>query len=264
MYSINVFLTFSLSMLAMLRLFVRERRSRPRAGRRIALFAAGLGLCVVILAVTVFEKFAEGGWVTVVITLSVVAACLVVRRHYRAAAATVDALYRELGDLPGEAKPARAPDPAAPVAAVLVENFGGVGIHTLLNVFRSFPNHFKGVVFLSVGVVDSGDFKGEHAVEEVTARTEAMLARYVSLAAAQGVPATSRLAVGTEVVAEAERLCLEVASEYPRVTFFTGRLLFKQERWWHALLHNGTALAIQRRLHWAGRTMVTLPIRVTR
>lgn len=263
MYSINVFLTFSLSMLAILRLWLRERNARPKAMRRILLFGSGLALCTTILLVTVVEKFGSGGWVTVVITVAVVVFCLLIRRHYRGAAATVDRLYQELGDLPAAGKAAPAPpDPRSPVAAVLVENFGGVGIHTMLNVFRAFPGHFKGLVFLSVGVVDSGEFKGAHAVEQVTERTRDMLARYARLAAAQGIPATARVAVGTEVVAEAERLCLEVGSEFPRATFFTGRLVFQRERWWHALLHNGTALAIQKRLHWAGRTMVTLPIRV--
>ena len=262
MYSINVFLTFTLSMLSMLR-YWRAERGRPEARRRLVLFGAGFLLCVTILSVTVFEKFAEGGWLTVLITLSLVGICLMIRRHYRTAAATVDRLYRELGDLPAKAgvDPV-APDPRQPVALVLVEGFGGVGIHTMLNVFRSFPGHFKGIVFLSVGVVDSGEFKGDDAVRHLEARTEEMLRRYAGLAASQGVPAAYRFAIGTEVVAEAERLCHEVSREFPRSTVFTGKLVFQRERWWHAFLHNRTALAIQKRLQWAGRTMVTLPIRV--
>jgi hypothetical protein len=89
-----------------------------------------------------------------------------------------------------------------------------------------------------------------------------MLERYVALARRLGLPATARVAVGTEVVAEAERLCLEVSQEWPGIAFFTGKLVFQRERWWHGLLHNQTASAIQRRLEWAGKTMVTLPIRV--
>jgi hypothetical protein len=53
-----------------------------------------------------------------------------------------------------------------------------------------------------------------------------------------------------------------LAREYHRVTFFAGKLIFQRERWWQRLLHNETALAIQKRLQWTGRTMVTLPIRV--
>ena len=262
LYSINVFLTFTLSMLSMLR-YWRAERNRPEARRRLALFGAGFALCVTILGVTVVEKFAEGGWVTVMITLALVGFCLLIRRHYRGAAATVDRLYRELGDLPAqEGATPQAPDPRQPVALVLVESYGGVGIHTMLNVFRAFPGHFKGIVFLSVGVVDSGEFKGDDAVRQLEERTETMLRRYARLAASQGVPAAYRFSIGTELVAEAERLCLEVSREFPRSTVFTGRMMFQRERWWHPFLHNRTALAIQKRLQWAGRTMVTLPIRV--
>ena len=266
MYSINVFLTFSLSMFAMFRFWLRHRRSRPQARRRLLLFGAALVLCVTILAVTVVEKFLQGGWVTVTITLVVVALCLLIRRHYQASAVRVDRLYRELGDLPVSAPRANAkgllPDPGRPTAVILVESYGGVGIHTMLNVFRAFPGHFTNVVFASVGVVDSGEFKGENAVEHLGERTAEMLERYRALAAGMGIAAATRMKVGTEVVAAAEELCLEIAREFPHATFFTGKMIFQRPRWWHRLLHNETALAIQERLQWAGKTMVTVPIRV--
>ena len=265
MYAINVFVTFSLSMFAMLRFWIQHRKTRREWKTRLLLFSLGLLLCVTILCITIYEKFLEGGWITVTITLVVISLCLLIRRHYRSSARSVDQLYKELGDLParpvgqcGTAEPER----NQPVAAVLVESYGGVGIHTVLNVFRAFPNHFKGLVFLSVGVVDSGEFKGEHALEHVQARTAEMLGRYRALAAELKLPSAARARAGTEVVATAEELCLEVAKEFPRVTFFAGKLIFQRPKWWHAFLHNETARAIQERLQWAGKTMVTLPIRV--
>lgn len=267
MYSINVFLTFSLSMLAMLRFWYRHRHTRREWKTRLVLFAAGLALCTTILLITVYEKFSQGGWITVVITTLVITLCFVIRRHYRAVSANLNRLYQELGDLP-HAVSARPrphpgqPDPRMPTAAVLVGSYGGVGIHTVLNIFRTFPGHFKGLVFLSVGVIDSGEFKGEHAVEDLRSRTEEMLAKYVALAAELGLPATSRMAIGTEAVAEAEQLCLAVAREFPHTVFFAGKMIFQREKWYHRLLHNETALAVEKRLRWLGKTMVTLPVRV--
>ena len=153
-------------------------------------------------------------------------------------------------------------DPRKPTAAVLVGSYGGVGIHTVLNIFRAFPGHFSNLMFLSIGVIDSGEFKGEHAVENLRQRTEEMLAQYVGFATSLGVPATTRMAIGTEVVAEAERLCVETAREFPHIVFFAGKMIFQRERWYHRLLHNETALAVETRLRWLGKTMVTLPIRV--
>jgi hypothetical protein len=43
---------------------------------------------------------------------------------------------------------------------------------------------------------------------------------------------------------------------------FAGQLVFRRDTWLHRLLHNQTAYAIQRRLHWAGLPMVILPTRV--
>jgi hypothetical protein len=265
MYSINVFLTFSLSMFAMMRFWLRHRAVRRGWRRRLALFTTGFLLCATILAITVVEKFAEGGWVTIAVTTVVIGVCLLVRRHYGAARAEVDALYHELGELPGIGEPPLPPlpvEPGRPTAAILVNTFGGVGIHTFLNVFRTFPDHFANVAFLSVGVVDSGEFKGSDAVAELTVRTGEILARYQALATTLGIPAVTRLAIGTEVVSEAERLCLEVGREFPRSTFFTGKLIFRPETRWHRLLHNETPLAIQERLQWAGRSVVMVPIRV--
>ena len=264
MYSINVFLTFSLSMFGMLRHWVGQRGA-PAALRlrRTLLFASGFVLCVTILVVTVLEKFTEGGWLTVVVTAALVTLCFVVRKHYRRAAAIMGRLYAELGDIPASADAPRAePDPRQPTAVVLVASYSGLGVHTVLNVFRAFPGFYKGLVFVSVGVVDSGDFKGEGAVEELQARTAEMLDRYLELARGMGVPAAARMAVGTDAVDTAERLCLDVTREFPKSTFFLGKMIFQKERWYHALLHNNTALALQKRLQWAGKTMVTLPVRL--
>jgi amino acid transporter len=262
MYSINVFLTFSLSMFGMLRYWLGTR-DRAEWKRRTALFAAGFALCATILVITVFEKFREGGWITLAVTGLLVGLCFLIRNHYRHAAATMERLYAELGDLPKQGGPAPAPpDPKQPTAAVLVGSYSGLGIHTVLNIFRAFPGFYKNLVFLSVAVVDSGEFKGEHAVADLTERTKEMLQRYVELAHGMGLPATFRLAVGTDAVQEAERLCLEVSRDFPRTTFFAGKMIFQREKWFHRMLHNETALAIQKRLQWAGKTMVTMPVRL--
>jgi hypothetical protein len=51
MYAINVFVTFSLSMLGMCRL-CWEERGEAKGGRRLAMFVTGLFVCVAILGFT--------------------------------------------------------------------------------------------------------------------------------------------------------------------------------------------------------------------
>src|SRR5215468_10825853 len=83
LYAINVFVTFSLSQLAMCRFWFRERAKRPDWVRQALIHLVGLVLCVGILTVNLYEKFEEGAWVTVVVTGTVVGVFAWTRAHYR-------------------------------------------------------------------------------------------------------------------------------------------------------------------------------------
>lgn len=261
-YAINVFLTFTLTMAGMLR-FWWEKRGERRRRRCLALFGAGLLVCATILGFTCWQyRHGTGPW-AVAATGFLVALCLLIHAHYQSVSAGLRKLYMTLENIPCPVRePPGAIDAAKPTAVVLVSQYGGIGIHTVLNVFRSFPDHFKGVVFVSVGVVDSGAFKGEDSIAALRAQTEGSLLRYVELAHGLGLPATSRFSIGTDPVDEATRLCLQAARDFPRATFFAGKVIFGRPRWYHWLLHNDAALAIQRRLQLAGRTVVVMPARI--
>jgi amino acid transporter len=261
MYSINVFVTFSLSQLAMLRYWWRARAPGRRRG--FAIHGVAFVLCASILGGTVYEKGEQGGWVTVVVTSLVVALCFVIRGHYRGVLTSLRRLDAVLGALPGRAAGPRPDvDPTRPTAVLLVGGYGGLGVHAFLTVQRTFPGFFRNFVFVSVGVVDSATMKGIEEVERVRLRTREALERYVDLAHRLGVAADHRMELGTEAVAEAERLCASVAAEFPRAVFFAGKLVFQRESWFQRLLHNETAFQLQRRLQLAGMNAMVLPVRI--
>jgi len=262
LYAINVFVTFSLSQLAMCRFWWRERRNRADWRRQGAIHVVGLVLCVGILAVNVFEKFTEGAWVTIVVTGTVVAVFSWTRAHYRKVQENLGRLDTILSSMPKSSTPARPLDPKKPTAALLVGGYAGLGVHSLLTIQRLFPNYFQNFVFLSVGVIDSATFKDIAEVVEVKDRTRKALDDYVSLAQGLGLAATARMALGTEAVETATQLCSEVAKEFPRALFFAGKLVFEQERWYQRVLHNETAYQIQRRLQFAGLNAMVLPVRL--
>ncbi len=264
MYSINVFLTFSLSMVAMLRYWLKQPTTGSVRFRRLSLFGFGALMCLTILGITIWEKFAVGGWVTLAVTGGCVALCLLTNTYYRRVNARLRVLNEQLNIVPpSSGKPNLRPiDPALPTAIVLVGGYGGLGIHTFLNVVKFAPNHFKGFAFVSVGVVDSGVFKGEEELEELRQHTAKALEQYVKLARDLGLPAESYMAIGADVVDELENVCVSVAKKYPKSTVFAGQLVFQRDAWYQHLLHNQTAFALQRRLQWDGMTMVILPTRV--
>jgi hypothetical protein len=78
----------------------------------------------------------------------------------------------------------------------------------------------------------------------------------------RGFYAESRIALGTDIVEEAAKLCDEIAEKYPQAQFFAGQLVFKDESLISRWLHNHTVFELQRRLYRNGRAMLILPIQV--
>jgi hypothetical protein len=265
MYAINVFITFSLTQLGMCRHWWNERRHNNRWVRSVVIHLVGAVLCLGILAVVIIEKFWDGAWVPLMVTGALVVACLLIRRYYRRVKVTSDEFSRQVETLPPDPSVTPAtgdPDPAMPTAVLLVGGFGGLGVHSLMTTLRMFPGVFHQVIFISAGVMDSGNFKGVEEVEHLKARTQESLDRYVAVARRLGLKSTSLMLVGTDPVNECEELCLQAAQRFPRATFFAGQLVFQREKWYHRLLHNDTAFALQRRLHWQGLPVLILPARV--
>jgi len=263
MYSINVFVTFSLSQLSMCWYWIRERRKHVEWPKHLSVHGVGLFVCVFILAVTVYEKFSEGGWLTLVLTGVLIGFCEMIRRHYEKVKANLRSLDEILGNLPVEETAGVKPlDKKAPTAVLLVGSYAGLGIHTLLSINQLFPGYFKNFIFASVGVIDSASFTNVEAVEDVKRQTEEGLKRYVELARRLGLAADYRMAMGTEAVAEGEDLCIRISREFRSTIFFAGKLIFEEERWYQKLLHNETAYQIQRKLQFAGLHAMVLPVRV--
>lgn len=263
MYSINVFLTFSLSMIAMCRHWWQLRGTRPEWRKRFAMFAAGGTMCVAILCISVYEKFLEGGYVTLGVTGACVGLCLITRRYYENVVRRIHRLNEALADFAAAPNATTAePDPTQPTCGILVGGYGGLGIHTMVNAVNFVPGYFKNVVFVSVGVVDSGNFKGADEMEALRRETEDTLSKYVDLANRLGLPATSFMAIGTDAVDELEHLCVSVSKRFPKTIFFAGQLLFHRDTWYQRFFHNQTSYSLQRRLQWDGVPMVILPTRV--
>ncbi len=264
LYAINVFITFSLTQISMARMWITDRRLHPGWAGKVVLHAVTLVLCIAILVITTFEKFTEGAWLTFAITSSLIAVCILVRRHYQGIQREIVEIDAILSEIPTEPVVAHAPavDPSAPVAILMVSGYGGLGVHALLSIQRLFPGYYKNIIFLSVGVVDSGHFKGRAEVDSLIASTEAGLRRYVDFAHRLGLAAESRYRIGTDVVLDAEQLCQEVRQEFPKGVVFLGKLVFAQEKFYYRFLHNDTAFAIQRRLQFSSLPTIVLPIRM--
>ena len=162
LYAINVFITFTLSQLGMTVHWWQVRSKEPKWRHKLLINGVGCMFTGLILIVTVTLKFDEGGWVTVVMTGGMVAACMIVRAHYERVRKAIEQLEADV--LPkilaaAEKAPAER-DPQAPTAALLVNGFNGLGLATLTTVQRLFGGQFRNIVFIGVGEVDSALLKG--------------------------------------------------------------------------------------------------------
>jgi amino acid transporter len=267
MYSINVFVTFSLSELGMCKFWITERKSHPDWKRHLPVHATGLILCSSILVLQVSEKWTEGGRETAAITAGLIVFCFIIKAYYSRVQAKL-ALISADKLAPSDMVSGRALKENPPLvsgkrtAVLLVGGYNGLGVHSVLTLWRMFPEEFPQIVFVGVGVLESGNFKGQEDVDRLKGETQAALNQYIALANRLGIAASSRMTVGTDAIQECEKLCMDLAKDFPRSTFFAGKLVFQKPKWYHWILHNQTAQAIQRRLEWEGMPMIVLPVRV--
>jgi amino acid transporter len=264
LYSINVFLTFSISLFGLCVYWVKNRRTASHWLRRLFLSAAGLLVTSAILVILIWEKFGTGGWVTILITGLVIAVCLAIRWHYdetREQLRQIDRLFSGQPALQDAAEPP-ALDPQKPTAVFFVGKNRGVSMHALLWVQRLFPGHFKNFIFLSVGEVDAQSYDGQGALRTLRYEIENSLRYYVNFCHSHELAAKSYLAFGTDPVQELIKLSDQVYKEFPNSVCFASKLIFAHESFFTRWLHNQTALAIQQRLHIMGQQMVILPMKV--
>lgn len=263
MYSINVFLTFSLSESGMIIFSLRNRKKDKEWKRHIIIHIVGFVLCVTILCVTVYEKFGEGGWMTLIITSALIALCYLIKKHYlnvRNKAYKLENILQKIH--PGKKFNNEPLNPKEPTAVLLVSGFNGFGLHTWFSINRKFPHFYKNFIFISIAEVDQVSFKGSAEMEQLRISVENGLKKYVELVRSFDMPADYRMDAGTDVVETATKMCLLLAKEFPKSMFFTGKLIFHEEHFYQRVLHNETAHAIQRRLQWEGIESVIMPIRV--
>ena len=264
LYSINVFITFSLSLLGLCKHWWTSRYDEARWKPRLMLSLLGFAVTGGILVVTVVEKFTEGGWLTLLITGLLITSFALVKHHYeyvRQQLRKIDALYAPRPNW-GEELPEPPLVPDQPTAIFLIGKNRGLGMYALKWLNEVFAGHFKNFIFLSVGEVDAESYGGKGALRSLQYQIENSLRYYVNYCHSQGLAAMSRAAYGTDVETELEKLVIGVVADYPNAVCLSSKLIFENESWLISWLHNHTPLAMQRRLHLREIQMIVIPIKI--
>jgi hypothetical protein len=269
LYSINVFITFCLSQAGMVRHWWQSRKSHINWIRRLAVNGLGLLMTSFILVSVIVIKFNEGGWITLLITGSLMTLAIVIKRYYKRTQKLLTSLNKlvesvesSLKQPPSSPKPLPVFDERGKTAVILVSGFKGTGLHTLYNVRRLFGEGFKNFVFIEIGIVDAGHFKGPEAVVELEEKVKSDLTLYESFMKREGYPVRTFSAIGTDVADEICEAARAVYRKYPQSVFFAGQLVFKEETLLDRILSNKVVFVVQRRLHREGIPFIIMPLKV--
>jgi amino acid transporter len=264
LYSINVFITFSLTLLGLCVYWAKHRsKASPNWPLRLAFSFFAFSITTCILCITLYSKFSHGGWVTVIITCAVILLCLLIKKHYRRISKKLSELDIQLKQpiLDITPKPTFI-DVHQPTAVILIGKSSGIGMHTLLCVMRIFPRHFKNFIFVSVGIVDVGSFTGQIALEQMRYDVNATLQYFVDYCHQYGIAAQAYAGFGTDTVEELSKLAEDIGEEFSNCIFFASKLIFEKDNWIMRSLHNETAVTLQRQLHMQGKELVILPMKI--
>lgn len=268
LYSINVFLTFSLSLLGLCVHWIRQKRAKKPWLSKFLVALVGFVVCFSILVVTTVEKFADGGWLTIVITMLTIGLCFMIKNHYRKVGEQLkeaDQLFINQFKQDGIES-----DKLLPVthneqktAVFFVTKHYGAGLHTLLWVQRIFPDVFKNFVFVTSGEIDAEAFHNEDVFKKNYRQDlNKVIEGYRNFCTVHDMPSQGYFSYGVSGVDELIKLSEQIQVDYPNCVFFGGKLVFVDENWWGRVLHNNTVIRLQRELHLRGMQMVILPMKI--
>ncbi len=264
LYSINVFITFSLSLLGLSIYWLRHRRRQPKWLRKLLTSSIGFIVCFSILTITIFEKFYEGGWVTLLITSLFVSFSLLIKRIYtrfKYNLSQKEAQFYSYDCSPSVEINAII-DKTLPTAAIIVDQTFGSGMNCLLQIKKLFPGIFKNFIFVTVGEVDSNTMREEKRWRDMRRKTKSILNKYKNYCNANGRFAKAYIGYDTDIVEKLTQLSDRVTKDYKNVVFFGTKFIFDNESIFTQILFNHVPYIMQRRLHVKGLNMIILPMKI--
>lgn len=272
LYSINVFITFSISQLGMVRHWWISRSKLDHWRRKLAVNGIGFILTTFILISVTIIKFTQGGWITLVITGLFIVLALNIKRHYFKTTTLLQKLrlkaYAELkialDEIPvAERTESLVPfDPNGKTAIILVSGFGGTGLYTFLRINENFRGVYKNFIFIRIGIINSKIYKGSVELDNFKASVKEDGLKYVKIANQFGFYSKSMWTIGTDPVNEVYRIVKKLMPKLANPTFFGGQLVFSKAFFMSQLLHNHTIFSIQKRFFKFGIPIVIFPIKM--
>lgn len=274
LYSINVFITFSISQLGMVRHWWIERGKLEHWRKKMTVNGIGFILTTFILISVTIIKFEEGGWITLLITGVFIFIAINIKKHYFKTAVRLQKVRQQAlsevheamehqpnFDLHSEPQNVMF-NPDSKTAIILVSGFGGTGLYTFLRINENFKGIYQNYIFIRIGVINSKIYKGSEELEHFKRSVKEDGKKYVRIANQFGYYGKSMWTIGTDPVSEVYQITKKLTRMLPNSTFFGGQLVFSKTFFMSQLLHNHTIFSIQKRFFKFGIPIVIFPIKI--
>jgi amino acid transporter len=272
LYSINVFITFSISQLGMVKHWWISRDKLEHWKRKLLVNGIGFILTSFILISVTIIKFRQGGWITLVITGLFILLAVNIKKHYFGTTMRLQKLrlkaYADLktalAKIPCDERSQErvAFNPVEKTAIILVSGFGGTGLYTFLRINESFTGIYKNFVFIRIGILNSKIYRGSVELEHFKTSVKEDGQKYVKIANQFGFYSKSIWTIGTDPVSEVYSIVKRMMPKLSNPTFFGGQLVFSKAFYLSQLLHNHTIFSIQKRFFKFGIPIVIFPIKM--
>jgi amino acid transporter len=272
LYSINVFITFTISQTGMVKHWWVIRAKKEHWKRKIAVNGIGLILTSFILVSVIVLKFGEGGWVTLLITGLLIFLAIIIKRHYFKIALKLQKLrlnaFAEIESIIGHRFNNNQKTheicfkKEGKTAIILVSGFGGTGLYTFLRILENFKGVYDNIVFIRIGVLNSKIYRGTLELNSFKEQVKEDGKKYVAIANKFGLYGKSIWTIGTDPVDEVYRIVKKIRPRLNGAALFGGQLVFSKTFYLSKLLHNHTIFSIQKRFFKFGIPIVIFPIKI--
>lgn len=260
LYSLAVFTTFTLSQLGMVRHWAKERLYNRKWLRGIIINSTGCFLTFFILITLVYLKFEEGAWLTLTVITTLVLICKKIKSYYTKFTQIFHTLPVEI--------PPKDPTPIAEIqlnrslhtAVLFVSGEASPALHSIAQTIKLFGNSIDHFVFIRIGIIDAGTFKGGDEIQHLEEYIKADSLKLVKMMQKLGYSAESFVSVGLDISDEAAKNAEEVRQRHPSAVFIGGQVVLAQETIFSHWMHNQTLYAIQRRLFEHAYPFITVPV----
>jgi amino acid transporter len=270
LYSINVFITFSLSLFGLCLYWLRNQGPFRQRAAACLIALMGFTLSFGILVVTLYEKFTEGGWITIAMTLFICVLCFYIKKLYETFNQSMDHIsHQALLSLKTTEALAPIPplDARQSTAVFIVGEHLGLELHTLKKVLSLFPDHYSNCIFLGIAEVNYKNYNPscetvdqKADLSKMSDELQCRLNQLVHYCHHKAIAAASYQLNHTDTLEGLEILAKKVHARYKNSVFFSGKIVFKKNKLLNYWLHNHTATLIEAHLQSKGLYVMLLPI----